>query len=49
MINPESLLNLLGTRKFEYWYINSYLPFIQHDEDAPTKEEILKFLTDNLK
>lgn len=44
MINVESILDLLSSQAFANWYEKKFIDYIEGAENAPSKEDILKFL-----
>lgn len=40
----EKVFKMLMSAKFVYWYENEFLEFVEGQENAKTKEEILKDL-----
>ena len=43
-VNPEQLLMLLESRRFETWYERDFLDYLVGEVEAKTKEEILEDL-----
>lgn len=44
----EQIYHLLSTQSFADWYEEKFIPHIENGDDAPTKEDILKWLSSNI-
>lgn len=44
MINVKDVLDLLSSQAFATWYEREFMDYIEGEENAPSKEDILKFL-----
>lgn len=44
----ESAFNMLMSQNFADWYTEQFIPFVEGDEAAPTKTEIMQYLEKRL-
>ena len=47
--NAQVVYNLLTTQRFVNWYENKFVPHIEGDEDAPSREEIVEWIEDEFR
>lgn len=44
----EQIYQLLFSQDFADWYEEKFIPHIENGEDAPSKEEIIKWIKSNI-
>ena len=49
MSNAQVVYNLLSTQRFVNWYESKYIPHIEGDETALTREQLVEWLDEELR